>query len=1030
MSDIINQNTEPLFIFDMPDDETLSETISVKGEKGAKGDPTKLSQLENDEGFITNSVDDLANYYTKTASDNLLNGKLDKTTFNAYEIPSDFFTTSNTVSGSGSSISLVNTAEATLNAITVYGDVAQSSTPTPESPKPVRTATGGQSIVFSSGSDSKTYTLNLGKNLFDKANNVISDKCYLAGSTTSTKITYITPTSSTDSRCLIVKLQENETYTIQKLASARFRFGFTTTATPELGVDGVITSRLANADTSAAVTFTVPVGSPYLVCNFYSNDQTLDVQNGYDTILNSIQIEKGSSASSYTDYISPIELYGIGNYRDRFVKNQDGTWHIARKVAKYTFAGSNADNYNFSADATNTLAVNLVPLKVDKAVFRFSGASASNPAAYCDLFDYDNSTADNEHIYVTDPTAVTGGAKGNIRLYLSKTRLSGYDSSMTNAEKAALVKTWLQSHPLTAYYILATPTTEPVTNTQIIEQLEALRLAKTFNGTTDINVSGILPVILSITAFKNGWGGTVSGLNADISRLDTEKANKSSLSNYYTKTETDALIADTTNPIYYGADPTGVADSAAAINACIQANKGGAINFTNGTYLVNSAINLPYANDDKVSINGNGATIKTTATLDALIVAGYDRPSSYTGNNVGYPSYIKDLNLDGEDGSVTYAIKNLKGFKDLKVINCRIYSFTNGILIGESTGSPADILVSECMIYGKGSEYDGAGIVANCTDNNINMCRIYGFRKGFVINGYCIITRCHVLLRWAQQTTSNFNPYEVNSAEFNGYYEPTMFAELNVGARILSSYCDSMYNFATINTTSMVTISACFYYNARGNVNAHLFAISVYNPRLTISDCSFSLCKNDDCRVIVNTSTSTSHFHNDAQFNLTNNLILNLNKLTNAADLIMSSVTSAKFHDQLSLDADTWYVAKIIANVPADTIIDGLLYIGGWPYDVVIKPTTNNIYQVNASANNSDWSVGYVYDGTTVYICVKPSVAKAGIKIDFNLDHSTYQCFAITPVNGADYATSTRLLSDYTDETPTLEKALKQTNYS
>lgn len=56
MSDIINQNTEPLFIFDMPDDEVLSQTISVQGEKGERGDPTKTSQLINDSDYTTNAA--------------------------------------------------------------------------------------------------------------------------------------------------------------------------------------------------------------------------------------------------------------------------------------------------------------------------------------------------------------------------------------------------------------------------------------------------------------------------------------------------------------------------------------------------------------------------------------------------------------------------------------------------------------------------------------------------------------------------------------------------------------------------------------------------------------------------------------------------------------------------------------------------------------------------------------------------------------------------------------------------------------
>lgn len=1006
MSRDINQNVDPLFIFEMPDDEVLANTISVKGEKGEKGDPTKLSDLENDEGFIDNTVDDLANYYTKTATDGLLNAKLDKTTFNAYQIPSDFFTSNETASASGDTISISNTANALFKSFIMRGNTTQSSAPTPSTPVPIKTATGAQKIVITDGTDTQQYDINLGKNIFNKNADVLSDNCYLPASTTSTQLK---PYSSTTvlAKTLAIRLNGGETYTIQKMASARFRFGFATTLTPALNTDGVIKTRLANADTASSVTFTVPTNAPYLICNFFSGDQAADATNGYENILNSIQIEKGETATTYTDYKAPIEMCDLGEgYRDYFHKS-NGKWYKHKAVGKAFF-----EDMAFYASQIGSTAHYRMWSAALKDIIALPASSSTKGIIKTNVYD----TKTQNDTYNLN-MGINVNTSGYVQVYDSN-----YDSNSSTEFMSAM-----QGMSATIYYALAEPVEEEITDSALISQLDATILSRSYDGSVAVSVTGILPLIISLEAFKNGWSGTIGGVNNEIIGLLEKKADKTELGNYYTKTETDALIADTTNPIYYGADPTGVADSADAINACIQANKGGAINFSEGTYLVNSAINLPFANDEKVSINGNGATIKTTATLDALIVAGYDRASDSSKNDVGFTSYIKDLILDGQNGTVTYAIKNLKGFKDLKVINCRIYRFTNGILIGESTGAPADILVSECMIYGKGSEYDGAGIVANCTDNNINMCRIYGFRKGFVINGYCIITRCHVLLRWAQQTTSNFNPYEVNSAEFNGYYEPTMFAELNVGARILSSYCDSMYNFATINTTGMVTISACFYYNARSNVNAHLFAISVYNPRLTISDCSFSLCKNDDCRVIVN--TSTSYFHNDAQFNLTNNLILNLNKLTNAADLIMSSVTSAKFHDQLSLDADTWYVAKIIANVPADTIIDGLLYIGGWPYDVVIKPTTNNIYQVNASANNSDWSVGYVYDGTTVYICVKPSVAKAGIKIDFNLDYSTYQCFAITPVNGGDYATSTRLLSDYTDTTPTTEKALKQTNY-
>lgn len=161
MSRIINQNTEPLFIFDMPDDETLSQVISVKGEKGEKGDPTKLSELDNDTGFITSSASDLVNYYTKTTTDSLLNAKLDESTFNAYEIPEDFYTGPETISASGSSITLSGTEAAPLISVAFYGDLAQNGTPSISQPADINVVTGEQTVTIT-GDSSQIYDLSLG----------------------------------------------------------------------------------------------------------------------------------------------------------------------------------------------------------------------------------------------------------------------------------------------------------------------------------------------------------------------------------------------------------------------------------------------------------------------------------------------------------------------------------------------------------------------------------------------------------------------------------------------------------------------------------------------------------------------------------------------------------------------------------------------------------------------------------------------------------------------------------------------------
>lgn len=151
------------FTFKMPDDETLAKYISIKGEKGEKGDPTKLSQLDNDTGFVTANTDALTNYYTKAQTDSSLANKVDNSTLEALEIPSDFFTGDETITGSGTFIELDYTAEAILKDIKLYGDTKQDGTPIPDSPVEIQVVTGDQTIVISDGGQqSQSYTLPLG----------------------------------------------------------------------------------------------------------------------------------------------------------------------------------------------------------------------------------------------------------------------------------------------------------------------------------------------------------------------------------------------------------------------------------------------------------------------------------------------------------------------------------------------------------------------------------------------------------------------------------------------------------------------------------------------------------------------------------------------------------------------------------------------------------------------------------------------------------------------------------------------------
>ena len=365
MSRIINQNTEPLFIFDMPDDETLSETISVKGEKGERGDPTKLSDLENDEGFITVNTDELANYYTKTATDNLLNTKLDKSTFNALEMPTDFFTGDETVSGSGSSISLSNTVEAVFKTIAFYGDATQSSTPTTSDPVDVQVVTGDQTITITDNDlQSTAYALSLGD----------------------------------------------------------------------------------------------------------------------------------------------IELCKIGNYQD-FIYKDDDDWYLHKVIAKTTLDKLTWTN-EASASARRYRSTSLSSV--------IAPISNNNQVGAIRCSHYKASTVGDTWTGVNCVSTHT-----NNSVYL-------YDADFNTTTSLGDFQTWLSTNKPVFYYALATASDTKIEDIKLIRQLDAISRAKSSDGSTIISVTGSLPVLVSVAAFRGGWNGAVSGINNSIdtanNRIERAKA--------------------------------------------------------------------------------------------------------------------------------------------------------------------------------------------------------------------------------------------------------------------------------------------------------------------------------------------------------------------------------------------------------------------------------------------------------------------------------------------------------------------------
>ena len=488
MSRIINQNTEPLFIFDMPDDHLLSETISVKGEKGERGDPTKLSDLENDEGFITADTDELTNYYKKAEVDTAIDTAVDE-----LNVPDGFFADGGVISDKGTSITLTGTANSKLKDVKLYGDASQSGTPSPSAYKPISVATGRQKITIGSSN----YEVNLGKNLFNKDTAGVING-YISGAS---KIV-----SGSQDKIVYMPCEPNTTYTISKglqatTANNRFRLG-TTSDVPAAGATVAQYWNAGDGSTTKSHAITTNAAARYLVIFMYHTDSSTP----YEKILLSIQVEKGTQASDFARYFTPIELAAVNSQEDD-IFSPDGKWYKHKAVAKVTFTGAEGENWSFESNVGSSGYNRAIISLGDNYV------GSGRQAILSDYFKSNTSSGAHE---------VGIGFAYSTSLYLYP------DTSITSAEE---FKAWLAEHPTTVYYALAAPADEEITRPELIAELDALKAAQTSHGSTSISVSGVLPVKLYAEAYAENYNGDQTRDADDIADV-------------YTKSEVDKIVND------------------------------------------------------------------------------------------------------------------------------------------------------------------------------------------------------------------------------------------------------------------------------------------------------------------------------------------------------------------------------------------------------------------------------------------------------------------------------------------------------
>jgi len=209
-----------------------------------------------------------------------------------------------------------------------------------------------------------------------------------------------------------------------------------------------------------------------------------------------IQLEKGPTATSYAPYFEPIELCKIGEYQD-YIYKSGGNWYLHKETGKAVLDGSGTWYRQTTSGGVN---------------YRFSVTVSDIKQDVTGVVGYSDKL-----IPVTTDTYSQDGISGTSSAQRISIRYDSIFGQMTIEE----VQAWLADNPITAYYVLATPTDTQITNADLIAQLEALWGATTYDNKTVFTVtSENLPGILDVCTFNKTLEGTLAKIDSKQDEID------------------------------------------------------------------------------------------------------------------------------------------------------------------------------------------------------------------------------------------------------------------------------------------------------------------------------------------------------------------------------------------------------------------------------------------------------------------------------------------------------------------------------
>ena len=272
-----------------------------------------------------------------------------------------------------------------------------------------------------------------GKNLFDK-NAVTTGKWLNISGELETAVNYVVSD--------YIEVISGQTYYIPSRATTRTKY---------YKADKSVYSNTWDV-TSNAQAITIPGGVKYIrISIMVAGTGAID--------LNTFQFEKSSTATTYTPYVSQtypinlgsIELCKIGDYQDYIYKN-NGNWYKYGAVNKIVFDGSEDwSSYN-------------------DYVYRGINKQGVGNLGYCD-----------KTIFGGQNFQYASSVKTTVQV---KNLVSYWGMSDTTT---TTWRTYLSNNNLIFYYPIATPTITEITDTTLIEQLDNLEKAYSYDTQTNIS---------------------------------------------------------------------------------------------------------------------------------------------------------------------------------------------------------------------------------------------------------------------------------------------------------------------------------------------------------------------------------------------------------------------------------------------------------------------------------------------------------------------------------------------------------------